>query len=120
MRKREQGLERGKRGEVRGYKAQERGQLEMCKGLGEVSFSAYIIGHFVGHVSQSVVSEAPHTHQLMESWLGQKAVLQPLQETPGVWSLENAVLSSSPRPLQTQSRSLNPERESTALGHTES
>lgn len=66
MLKTEQGLERSKRGKFRGQRLQGtgEGQLEVCKGLGEVSFSAYIIGPSVGHVSQSVVSEALHTHQL--------------------------------------------------------
>lgn len=107
--------------EARGYKAQKRGQLEMCKGLGEVSFSAYIIGHFVGHVCQSVVSEALHTHQLTGNPGWGRELHSSLSRKPRrVWSLENAVPSSSLGPLQTQSRSLNPEKESTASGHRES
>ena len=35
----------------------------MLNGLDDVSFPAFI-GHFMGNVSQSAVSEALHTHQL--------------------------------------------------------
>lgn len=74
--------------EARGYKVQKRGQLEMCKGLGEVPFSAYMIGHFVGHVSQNVVSEALHTHQLTGNPGWGRKLHSSLSRKPQVYGVE--------------------------------
>lgn len=94
-------------------------QLEMPKRLGEVSSPAFT-AHCVGSVSLRVVSEPPYTHPLTGSpgWGPRNLHLQLPGEFRHTWSFENAGLSSSLGPSQTQLKQLDPPRESAALGRT--